>query len=81
MRAKEQYAGREETRMSMAQDSRMIAEDPNAPCLLPRNVIDRDWPRASSYEMSIEPDLFNGVQKQIAQDTSDFKKAFKPGKY
>lgn len=81
MRDREQYAGREETKMTMARDAHMIADDWNAPALLPQNVISRDWPRAASYNLGTMDDLFSGVQKQMSEDFSDLRKAEKPGKY
>ena len=81
MRDREQYAGMEETKMMMSRDSNMIKEDWNAPCLLPKEVIDRDWPRAGKYNMGYVDTLFNGVQKQLEEDASDFKKVFAPKKY
>lgn len=80
-REREQYAGLEETRMSMAKDGALIKEDWNATALLPKNVIDRDWPRAANYDMGTEPDLFDGVQKGMKEDAEDMRRAFHPGKY
>lgn len=81
MRDREQYAGREETKLTMGMDGRMIKEDWNATALLPTGVIDRDWPRASSYNMGMTPTLFSGVQAQIKEDEEDMRREFSPGKY
>lgn len=81
MRGQEQYAGREETKMAMARDGAMIKEDWNATALLPTGVIDRDWPRASSYNLGMTPTLFTGAQAQIRDDEDDMKREFNPGKY
>lgn len=62
-------------------DSAMIKEDMSAPCLLPRNVIDKEWPKAAGYNMGRMQDLFNGVQKQMSEDAADFKREAKGGKY
>lgn len=81
MRDKEQYAGHEETRRMMSRDGHMISEDHGAPSLLPRQVIDRDWPRAANYYMGYVDTLFSGVQNQLHEDTRDFGREFKPKKY
>ncbi len=65
----------------MNRDSHMIEEDWSAPCLLPKMVIDRDWPRSHNYMNYSEADLFMGVNKQLNEDQNDMKKAFKAGKY
>ena len=66
---------------TMNRDSGMIREDWSAPCLLPKQVIDRDWARNSNYMNYSEEDLYMGVQKQLREDRDGFEKAFKPGKY
>jgi len=60
----------------------LIYEDRNAPCLLPMHVISKDWPHepASNIGM-IGGDLFEGVQKQLHKDQSDFGKIRNPKKY
>ena len=65
----------------MNQDAGMIQDDWSAPALLPRMVIDKDWPHGWNYMNYGEADLFTGVQKQIKEDHSDMKKAFGPRKY
>lgn len=77
MAADKKYA--DET--SANRDSRMIREDWSKPCLLPTEIIDKDWARNANYMKNGEADLFMGVQKQLKEDGEGFKKAFKPGKY
>jgi hypothetical protein len=60
--------------------SAMISEAKGAPCHLPTQVIDKVWPAAAGSSLPGEPDLFMGVQKQINQDSSDLRKAFRPSK-
>jgi len=81
MRSREQYVGYEETKASMRRDGNMIHENHAAPCLLPEDVIDRDWPRAAQYNFGYVDTLFTGVQKQLAEDAADSRRAFKPKKY
>lgn len=70
-----------ESRKMMAEASGMIREDRSAPCLLPREVIDKQWPSSADYNMGYVDDLFNGVQKQMSEDRGDFGKAMGPKKY
>lgn len=62
--------------------SHMIAEDHSAACLLPNGVIDKTY---GSYEHAMPdyhlPDLSTGVEKQMSEDRTDMKRAFKPSKY
>lgn len=81
MRNREQYAGLEESRRMMAKDGLLIKEDWNAQCLLPTEVINRDWPRAAQYEMRANADLFSGAQDQLKEDADDSRRAFHPSKY
>lgn len=67
--------------VTMNEDSRMIGDDWSAPALLPRMVMDKDWPQAHNYMNYGEADLFMGVQKQLKEDGSDMKREFKAGKY
>jgi hypothetical protein len=60
-------------------DTGMIREDRSAPCLLPRNVIDRDWPRSEVYMKTGAADLFMGVKKQMSEDGADMRKAMANG--
>lgn len=62
--------------------SQMIYEDHSAPCLLPMGVISKDWPQKPSSNIGmIGGDLFDGVQKQMHKDQSDFGKIRNPKKY
>lgn len=81
MRENEQYATHEQTKRMMKHDGSMISEDHNAPCLLPLNVISRDWPRAEHYNLGYTDTLFEGAQHQMKQDSSDMAREFKPKKY
>jgi hypothetical protein len=78
----EGYAGREEARKMMAEDSHLIGDDRSAPCNLPRNVIDKNFPDGHIYGHNYVPsDLFNGVQAQLKEDGRDYKREAKPKKY
>lgn len=81
LESREAYTGYKESRRMMARDGAMIREDMSAPALLPRNVIDQDWPRAANYHMGYVDDLFYGAQKQMHEDYADFGREMKPGKY
>jgi len=61
--------------------SSMISEDRSAPCLLPRNVIDKEWEKGSTYNMGMVNSLFNQVQMQLNEDAAGFKKAYSPKKF
>jgi hypothetical protein len=65
----------------MSKAGGMINDDMSAPCLLPREVMDKEWPKGASYNMSMVDDLFDGVQKQMSKDSSDFRKEMGPEKY
>lgn len=81
MRGREAYAGYDESRRMIAHDGSMIREDMAAPCLLPRNVIDREWPKAMNYEMGFVDDLFYGAEKQMHEDYADLGRELDPKKY
>lgn len=81
MRDREQYAGKEETKMMMARDGHMIHDDWSAPALLPQHVISRDWPRAANYNMGSINDLFTGVEHQMHEDHGELGRFSKPKKY
>ncbi|CAB4184439.1 hypothetical protein UFOVP1478_19 [uncultured Caudovirales phage] len=66
---------------AMKQAGSMIKEDMSAPCLLPREVIDREFPSAGYGLQNGYHDLFGGVQAQLHKDESDLKKAFSPKKW
>ena len=71
-----------ESKSQMKEYSSMIREDRQAPCLLPRDVIDKYWDMAPRYDLgAIKKDLFQGAQEQLKTDAADIKKIFKPGKY
>lgn len=81
MKSGEEYSTRGESMKTLQGDSRMIHEDRSAPCLLPREVMDKDWPRATMYSPTIPSDLFTEANKQMKADEREFRSAFKPGKY
>ena len=82
MKAKESYAGREQSKKIMARDGSMISADMSAPALLPQGVIDKMWPRINDYSLGYVPqDLFQGVQKQRSEDNSDLRRSSSPKKY
>jgi hypothetical protein len=58
----------------------MLHEDPSAPALLPRNVMQKYYgnPHYSAPESA--PDLYMGVERMLEADNRDFKKAFKLSK-
>lgn len=59
----------------------MISDDWNAPALLPREVMDKQWPAGQSYMNHTEADLFTGVNKGLQEDSKNYKGSFRPGKY
>jgi hypothetical protein len=60
----------------------MIADDWAAPALLPRNVIDRNWPSNHvDYMGGHIDDLFTGVQEQLGEDAADLRREMEPKKY
>jgi len=61
--------------------SGMITDDWGAPALLPRQVMDKEWPAAEHYMNYGEPDLFTGVTRQIGEDAAGMRKVAKPHKY
>lgn len=68
-------------RKMMKQDGGMIHDDWSAPALLPRQVIDKEWPARHQYSGGYVDDLFMGVSKQLSEDASDLKRIMKPKKY
>lgn len=61
----------------------MISEDHSAPALLPREVIDREWPVAYKGDVMAGKinDLFSGVQAQLDEDEADMARELGPKKY
>ena len=60
----------------------MISDDMSAPALLPRQIIDREYPKMD-YVMGQGQigSLFSGEQEMMAEDRHEMKKIFKPRKY
>jgi hypothetical protein len=56
-------------------------EDMSAPALMPREVRDQYWPKSANENMGYVDDLFEGVQKQMHKDSSDFRKIMDPKKW
>lgn len=61
----------------------MINDDMSAPCNLPREVMDKEWPRPMGYALdgSRMSDLFSGVNKQMSADSSDLRREKGNSKY
>lgn len=70
-----------EDQKMMKRAGNMINNDMSAPCLLPREIIDKEWPKVANYNMGYMKDLFGGVQKQMNEDYADLKRETSPGKY
>jgi hypothetical protein len=71
----------ENSRHMMARDGGMIREDRSAPSNLPREVMDKYWPKAHNYNAGYVDDLFRGVEKQMNEDYMDIKIETHPRKY
>lgn len=56
-------------------------EDMSAPALMPREVRNQYWPAAHYGNMKMMPDLFEGVQKQMSKDLTDYMHEMNPKKY
>jgi|GEM_PF-5297944 hypothetical protein len=65
----------------MSRDAGMIKEDWDAACLLPRGVIEKEWPGAGDYMRKDIPNLFSGVQETMREDGNAFMKSNKPRQY
>jgi hypothetical protein len=78
----EGYAGGyKASRKMMHHDGMMIHEDHAAACLLPHEIIEKEWPRAENDHMGFVEDKFYGVEKQMHEDYSDLGKEMDPKKY
>lgn len=63
-------------------ENAMIHEDHNAPCLLPTNVIHREMPGEPRSAMSmVGDDLYQGAQRQIAEDERDLRMLKSPRRW
>lgn len=63
-------------------ESSMIHEDHAAPCLLPTNVIQREYPSEPRTAMSmVGQDLYQGAQRQMAEDEKDLRKLKSPRRW
>ena len=65
---------------AMREGGRMIREDASAPCHLPREVMDKDWPSSDGYLGGHIKDLFDAVNSQMKEDGGDLRK-HTPKKY
>jgi hypothetical protein len=59
----------------------IIKEDRGAPANLPRNVIEHDANKMNYDHNEIPGDLYQGVSRQLEEDSADMKRASKPRKY
>lgn len=66
----EMYAGPSMSKRMMSRDGSMIYEDHSAPCLLPTDVIDREFPmaRGKGVNGSMVNDLFSETLRQMSED-------------
>lgn len=63
-------------------ENAMISEDHSAPCLLPTKVIHREFPGEPRQAMSmVGDDLYQGAQRQIAEDERDLRKLKAPRRW
>lgn len=63
-------------------ENAMIHEDRNAPCLLPTGVINREMPGEPRSAMSmVGDDLYQGAQRQIAEDERDLRQLKAPRRW
>lgn len=65
----------------MRKSSGLIHEAAGEPCLLPTEVISKDFPKAEYGMNGGIGNLFTGVQKQMGIDKADLHRAFNPKKY
>lgn len=76
----EMYAGPSQSKRMMSMDGGMIHEDWSATALLPKGVIDRDWPKARNYGLNGEgvSDLFSEANRQLSSnnESMDEEKEF-----
>lgn len=76
----EMYAGPQMSKGMMSRDGGLIHDDWSQPCLLPKNVIDRDWPKARGYGLngSSIGDLFSEANRQMSSnnESMDEEKGF-----
>lgn len=56
-------------------------EDMAAPANLPREVMYKYWPKSPYHQMGMVDDLFEGVEKQMRHDNSEFGRIMDPKKY
>lgn len=75
------YEGYASSQRMMRRDSGMIKEDWSAACLLPTNVIEKQWAGAGDYMHKGIGSLFSGVQETMHEDGRAFEKSNKPKQY
>ncbi len=67
---------------SKAQGYGMLHDDRNAPCNLPRNVIQREYPMPGAVMAQGKiGNLYTGVEQMMYEDTKEMGKIFRPRKY
>lgn len=76
--AKRYYEG---ARPMHARNKSMIDDAPSKPCNLPTEVMMKFYPESPYDNMGYVDTLYNGVEKQMRQDASDFRKVKSPKKY
>jgi hypothetical protein len=81
MAKKKKYHESRSERKLMKKAGGMISEDRSAPALLPRNVMEKNYVSGDYGVGGYIDDLYQGVTKQMQEDSMDFKKVFKPSKY
>lgn len=63
-------------------ESAMIHEDRGAPCLLPTNVIQKEYPSAPRVAMSmVGDDLYQGAERQLKEDENDLRMLKSPRRW
>jgi hypothetical protein len=62
------------TKEMMKKAGRMIHDEMSAPCLLPREVMDKDWPKEDQYSLGMVNDLFDEAQRQLSMDASGMRR-------
>lgn len=75
------YSSYNSSQLMMKRDSSMIREDWSAACLLPTNVIEKQWPGIDNGMKKGIVTLFSGEQEMMREDRRNFDKANKPKLY
>ncbi len=78
MSKRSMYDSPRKAQIMMSDDSGMIKEDWNAPALLPREVIHREWPGREGYMEQYVPSAFKGVNQEMRASHNAFRKTMDP---